>query len=99
VPKFIDDKIANKIIKGLVNFFVEVETQKNHSLRMEITKKLEVFALTLQTDSNWEEKFKVLKNDFLNNEKIEIYAQEIWQIPIVALKNMQTKILFFCPKI
>jgi uncharacterized membrane-anchored protein YjiN (DUF445 family) len=87
VPKFIDNKIADKIIKGLVDFFAEVETQKNHSLRMEITNKLEVFALTLQTDSNWEEKFKVLKNDFLNNEKIEIYAQEIWHSTKKTLLN------------
>ena len=78
IPKFVDDGIADKITSGLSKYFEEVELDENHSLRTEITKKLYSFSKEIQTDEKWVEEFKAIKNDFLKEEKIQQYSQDIW---------------------
>ena len=78
IPKFVDDGIADKITSGLSRYFEEVELDENHSLRTEITKKLYSFSKEIQTDEKWVEEFKAIKNDFLKEEKIQQYSQDIW---------------------
>ncbi|MGC4129439.1 MAG: DUF445 domain-containing protein [Bergeyella sp.] len=78
IPKFVDDAIADKITKGLSNYFEEVEQDENHSLRSEITQKLELFASELKTENRWKEDFQNLKNNFLQEEKLNSYASDIW---------------------
>ena len=78
IPKFVDDAIADKITKGLSNYFEEVERDENHSLRSEITQKLELFASELKTENRWKEDFQNLKNNFLHEEKLNSYASDIW---------------------
>lgn len=78
IPKFVDDKIADKITSGLSNYFEEVEQNENHSLRKEITQKLELFASELKTEERWKDEFQNLKNNFLQEEKLNTYASDIW---------------------
>lgn len=78
IPKFVDDGIADKITSGLSKYFEEVELDENHSLRTEITQKLYSFSKEIQTDEKWVEEFKAIKNDFLKEEKIQQYSQDIW---------------------
>ena len=78
IPKFVDDGIADKITNGLSKYFEEVELDENHSLRAEITQKLYSFSKEIQTDEKWVEEFKAIKNDFLKEEKIQQYSQDIW---------------------
>ena len=78
VPKFVDDNIAEKITKGLSKYFEEVESDENHALRNEITAKLFAFSHEIKTDEKWVEEFRNIKNDFLTNEKINQYSQDIW---------------------
>lgn len=78
IPKFVDDGIADKITSGLSKYFEEVELDENHSLRAEITQKLYSFSKEIQTDEKWVEEFKAIKNDFLKEEKIQQYSQDIW---------------------
>lgn len=78
IPKFVDDGIAEKITSGLSKYFEEVELDENHSLRTEITQKLYSFSKEIQTDEKWIEEFKAIKNDFLKEEKIQQYSQDIW---------------------
>ena len=78
IPKFVDDGIAEKITSGLSKYFEEVELDENHSLRTEITQKLYSFSKEIQTDEKWVEEFKAIKNDFLKEEKIQQYSQDIW---------------------
>ena len=78
IPKFVDDGIADKITSGLSRYFEEVELDENHSLRTEITQKLYSFSKEIQTDEKWVEEFKAIKNDFLKEEKIQQYSQDIW---------------------
>ncbi len=78
VPKFVDDNIAEKITKGLSKYFEEVESDENHALRNEITAKLFAFSQEVKTDEKWVEEFRNIKNDFLTDEKINEYSQDIW---------------------
>ncbi|HPW88936.1 MAG TPA: DUF445 domain-containing protein [Kaistella chaponensis] len=78
IPKFVDDGIAEKITKGLSNYFEEVELDENHSLRAEITQKLYDFSKEIQTEEKWVEEFRSIKNDFLKEEKIQQYSTDIW---------------------
>ena len=78
VPKFVDDNIADKIIKGLSKYFEEVEFDENHSLRNEITQKLYSFSNEIKTEEKWVEEFRAIKNDFLKEEKIQQYSTDIW---------------------
>lgn len=78
IPKFVDDGIADKITSGLSKYFEEVELDENHSLRTEITQKLYSFSKEIQTDEKWVKEFKAIKNDFLQEEKIQQYSQDIW---------------------
>ena len=78
IPKFVDDGIAEKITKGLSNYFEEVELDENHSLRSEITQKLYEFSKEIQTEEKWVEEFRTIKNDFLKEEKIQQYSTDIW---------------------
>ena len=78
IPKFVDDTIAEKITNGLSTFFEEVENDQNHSLRTEITQKLYAFSHEIQTEEKWAEEFRSIKNDFLNEEKLQQYSKDIW---------------------
>ena len=78
VPKFVDDAIAEKITSGLSKYFEEVEMEEAHSLRNEITQKLYSFSREIQTEEKWEDEFRGIKNDFLNDEKLHQYSKDVW---------------------
>lgn len=84
IPSFIDDKIAEKITKGVGNYFEEMEIDENHSLRKEISDKLYEFASDLKTEL-WKEDFDQFKTQFLQREKMDGYATDIWN---TIRKNM-----------
>lgn len=79
VPKFVDDAIADKITQGLSKYFDEVETQSDHSLREEITKKLLAFSNDLKENGHWEKELSTIKDSFLKEEKILTYSKDIWE--------------------
>ncbi|MFN3020078.1 DUF445 domain-containing protein [Chryseobacterium sp. TY3] len=78
VPKSVDRKISEKIVSGLSHYFEEIENDQQHPLRKEITSKLLVFADEIKTEVKWENEFDVIKNEFLNGEKLNEYASDIW---------------------
>ncbi|WP_300669741.1 DUF445 domain-containing protein [Soonwooa sp.] len=78
VPKSVDRKISEKIVSGLSHYFEEIEIDKQHPLRKEITSKLLVFADELKTEVKWENEFDSIKNEFLNGDKLNEYASDIW---------------------
>ena len=79
VPKFVDDKIADKITQGLSKYFDEIETNLEHPLRDEITQKLFAFSTDLKKNEAWEKELSTIKDSFLKEEKILIYAKDIWE--------------------
>ncbi|SHK12852.1 DUF445 domain-containing protein [Epilithonimonas mollis] len=79
IPKSVDHKIAEKITKGLSDYFLEVEEDLSHPLRAEITNKILDFSQELKDEPKWEEEFNSIKSDFLQSEKIKQYSSDIWQ--------------------
>ena len=79
IPKSIDNKIAEKITKGLSDYFLEVEQNANHPLRSEITNKILDFSQELKDEPKWKTEFESIKSDFLQSDKIKQYSSDIWQ--------------------
>jgi len=79
IPKSVDNKIAEKITKGLSDYFLEVEENLNHPLRAEITNKIFDFSKELKDEPKWETEFDSIKSDFLQSDKIKQYSSDIWQ--------------------
>lgn len=79
IPKFVDEALAKKITKGLAEYFREVEENVAHPLRAEITKKLLEFSQDIGVNDKWTSEFNVLKDNFLNSDKMSSYAEDIWQ--------------------
>lgn len=92
IPRFVDDAIADKITSGLSKYFEEVENDAEHSLRQEITGKLMVFSEDLKANEKWQDEFQSIKDSFLNEEKIQQYAQDIWNsIKKSLVKELETE--------
>ena len=87
IPKFVDDGIAEKITKGLSNYFQEVETDLDHGLRKEITQKLYEFSGEIKTEEKWVEEFREIKDEFLQESKIQQYSLDIWNSIKKSLSN------------
>ncbi len=79
IPKSVDNKIAEKITKGLSDYFLEVEENLNHPLRAEITNKILDFSQELKDKPKWETEFESIKSDFLHSDKLKQYSSDIWQ--------------------
>lgn len=92
IPKFVDDKIADKISSGIVEFFTEVGENNEHELRNVITKKLSDFATELKEDEKWKTEFQTIKTDLLKNEKLNEYANDIWtSIKTTLIKELDSE--------
>lgn len=92
IPKFVDDKIADKISSGIVEFFTEVGENNEHELRNVITRKLSDFATELKEDEKWKTEFQTIKTDLLKNEKLNEYAKDIWtSIKTTLIKELDSE--------
>lgn len=90
IPSFVDNKIADKIASGLADFFKEVEEDPEHDIRALITKKIYEFSTDLKEDPKWEDEFKDIKNNFLKNDKLDEYSNDIWSsIKKTLMKELQ----------
>jgi len=87
IPKFLDKKLAEKIANGLMHYFEEIEMDKNHRVRMDISEQLYKFLIDFQTNPKWENELQSLKSNLLSDEQLGKYAMDIW----MNLKNMLVK--------
>jgi uncharacterized membrane-anchored protein YjiN (DUF445 family) len=78
IPKFIDEKLADKITSGIVRYFFEVEQNPNHHLRAEIEQQLRQFILDIQSLPKWKATFDELKSGLVDNGSMEQYATDVW---------------------
>lgn len=78
IPSFVDQKIAEKIAAGLSDFFKEIEEDGNHDIRSLITRKIYEFSSDLKENPKWKDEFNTIKDEFLNQEKINQYSKDIW---------------------
>lgn len=78
IPKFVDNVIAEKITRGISEYFEEVEQSTEHQLRNEVTSKLLLFSDDLKTSEIWEQEFREIKSNFLKEEKLQLYSRDLW---------------------
>lgn len=79
IPKFVDDAIAGKITRGLMQYFEEVEQNAYHDLRREITHQLQTFIAEVKTNEKWQMEFEKAKKEILKSDTIALYTKDIWQ--------------------
>src|SRR5690606_2038484 len=72
-------KISRELTDGLIAFLDEIESDKNHFVRMKLTQNLEKFAEDLLVSENWNEKFEQLKNELISSENLKEYVEDAWE--------------------
>ncbi len=78
IPKFVDNKLADKISTGLVSYFEEIAADPAHRVRGEITAQLHLIVGRLHSDPGLEVEFRKLSGSLLAPEKLEEYAAAAW---------------------
>lgn len=92
VPGFVDNMLANRITVGIANFLHEIEEDKDHRIRQEITEHLYKFSTQLKEENKWNEDFEKIKSGLLSPENLNQYANDIWQnIKATILKEITNK--------
>lgn len=79
VPKFLENKLADKITGGIYHFFDELENNNSHHIRLEVEKQLEQLADDMKGDANWEHKMRKIAEGFITNDKANHYFAGIWE--------------------
>ncbi|MFT4062841.1 MAG: DUF445 domain-containing protein [Edaphocola sp.] len=79
VPKFVNNKLADKISSGLVKYFDEIEHDPNHKIRAELTQQLNNLATEMRTGEKWRENFASIKTNLLREANLERYMADLWQ--------------------
>ena len=70
--------VTNQLISGITTFIQDIEKNEKHELREELTLKLLEIAHSFSTDSSWKLKFDDIKNEFISEEKLQLYITEVW---------------------
>jgi uncharacterized membrane-anchored protein YjiN (DUF445 family) len=78
IPGFVDNIIANRITVGLANYVHEIEQDKNHRIRKEITRQLYQFSQQLREGVRWKNDLEEIKKSLLDQVNIRVYATDIW---------------------
>ncbi len=80
VPRFVDRKLAEKITGALNRYFEEIEQDKEHTVRKEISTQLALWAHDLETLPKWATQFDRIKSELLSEDRIRRYALDLWQM-------------------
>lgn len=78
IPKFIDDKIADKITQSLITFFEELEQDENHKLRGELNKYLLRLTENLENNPDLRRKLNGYLTSSLENEDFSQFITSRW---------------------
>jgi len=78
IPRFVDHKLADKITKGLVRYFEDIELDRDHKIRKEVEDQLYRFAGELETLPKWETALRELSAGLIKGEQARKYANDIW---------------------
>ena len=78
IPGFVDNIIANRITVGLANYVHEIEQDKNHRIRKEITQQLYQFSQQLKEGVRWKSDLEEIKRSLPDEVNIHAYATDIW---------------------
>lgn len=78
-PKFLDDRIAERVHRELEMFLLAVRDDPLHAVRLSLDKLLLKFAGDLQSDPATMAKAESFKRRILNNEQVQSLAASAWR--------------------
>lgn len=78
VPKFLEDKLSNKIISGLNKYFTDINEQPDHPIKKEIESQLLALAEEMENKAEWREKLQDISLNLLGDEVVQKVAADIW---------------------
>jgi uncharacterized membrane-anchored protein YjiN (DUF445 family) len=87
IPRFVDNTLAKKISKGLINYFDEIENDPEHHLRKEITAQLYEIAEAIRSHPSWKDELQKVKANVLSDEKVHQYASDTWRTVKTTLQR------------
>lgn len=70
--------VTNQLISGITTFLEEIEHNAEHDIRKTMTLKLYQIVEDLNEKDDWHQKFEAIKNEFITQDKIYEYTQDIW---------------------
>lgn len=78
IPNAVDKKIAKEITISLITFLLELENDPKHAVYREIPNRLWELKHQILTDETWHKNLNSVKEDLLQDEKLERFAYDIW---------------------
>ena len=78
IPEVVDKKIAKEITISLITFLLELENDPKHTVYREIPARLWELKQQILTDATWQKNLNSLKEEFMQDEKLERFAYDIW---------------------
>ena len=78
IPETIDDKIFDKIYRGVNSFLVDIGTDERHEVRQSIERRVAAFAERLATDPQLLAKGEELKNELLAHPDVRAWLRSLW---------------------
>lgn len=83
-------KISNEVVEGLIKFIDEIESDKEHFVRIKLTENLQSFSEEILVSEQWKEKFEKLKQEVLTEQNLRSYTDDAWQsIKSLLLQNLE----------
>ena len=70
--------VTNQLIKGLLAFLEDIQTDQQHKVRTEIALQLTQLAQEISTSPAWKDKLQHLLHQFIPEEMIHRYLAEFW---------------------
>ena len=78
VPEPIDDRIFNKIFRGVQRFLADVEADPDHEVRTAIEARVRLLAERLRDDPEMIAKAEELKHELLSHPEVQAWLQSLW---------------------
>lgn len=78
VPKFVDDKIHERIITKAEQTLRDVNADYNHELRQRFNTAMQTFITNLRTSEEYKQKVEKMKEDLLENPVVRQYFSSLW---------------------
>ncbi len=80
IPEAVDKKIAKEITISLITFLLELENDPKHTVYREIPNRLWELKHQILTNEEWHKNLNSIKEDLLQDEKLERFAYDIWHV-------------------
>ena len=78
VPEPVDDRIFNKIFKGVQSFLADVRAEPDHEVRTAIEDRVRLLAERLRDDPEMIAKAEEVKHELLSHPAVQAWLQSLW---------------------